>query len=156
LYTQYQGIEPDTRKKDRALWEIAQMQKQSGDVLGMIDTLDRWRRLYGKSADNTDDYVQSFYDEAKLYARKGNRTQQAAIGPDVVKAYKTVGSPPKGKAAKMAAEYHLAALEADYAKRWEPYEIKTAAATKQQAQNQNDAIVKLRNDFETRYKELEA
>src|SRR5678815_3110478 len=35
LYTQYQKIEPDRRKKDRALWSIVGIHRQSGDVNAM-------------------------------------------------------------------------------------------------------------------------
>jgi TolA-binding protein len=156
LYGQYDRVETDRKKKDNALWEVAGIYKQSGDIGNMVDTLDRWRRLYGRDADNTDRYVQSFYDTATAWQRKGRTSQAIAAGADTVTAWKTVGSPPKGKAAKMAGEWALAAAEQQFHTRWEPYEIKTAANTVAQAKAQGAALLKLRDDLEAKYKELDA
>ncbi len=57
LYTKYQVEETDLRKRDRALWSVAGIHRQSGDINSMIQTYDKWRRTYGGSADNADDFV---------------------------------------------------------------------------------------------------
>ncbi len=154
LYTTYQGVEPDTRKKDRALWEVAGIYRQAGDIGSMTDTLDRWRARYGRSPDNVDDFVESYYDTAAAWQKKGRTSQAIASGADTVTAWKRVGSPTKGKAAKMAGEWALADIEAQFHARWEPYAITTAANTINQATAQKAAISKLRDDFEAKYKTL--
>ncbi|HEY5946764.1 MAG TPA: hypothetical protein VIV40_14775, partial [Kofleriaceae bacterium] len=65
LYGQYQKIEPDRRKQDRAQWSVAGIFRQSGDVNNMVSALDKWRAKFGKDPGNEDDFVKSFADTAE-------------------------------------------------------------------------------------------
>ncbi|MBA2544503.1 MAG: tetratricopeptide repeat protein [Deltaproteobacteria bacterium] len=133
LYTQYQGIEKDRRKLDRALWSVGNIYRQSGDVNSMEETHDKWRRRFGRdsSADysNVDDYVSTYYEASQLRKKKGQAGLARTAGQETMKAWVTIGSPKGGKAAKQAAEWELAFAEENYAAKWEPYVIKTAART---------------------------
>jgi hypothetical protein len=157
LYTQYQGIEPDRRKKDRAQWSIAGIHRQSGDVNAMVNALDTWRAKYGKDAGNEDDYVKSFYDTAELRRRKGQTPQAKAAEQATIAAWKARGSVKNSKGAKMASEYALKEAEDYYEKTWAPFEIKTAATStnlntaKKQIQAQQEQIAKLRKAAEDKY-----
>jgi hypothetical protein len=133
LYTQYQGVEKDRRKLDRALWSVANIYRQSGDVNGMEETHDRWRRRYGKDTgpdySNVDDYVSTYYESSQLRKKKNQMGLAKTAGQETMKAWVVIGSPKSGKAAKMAAEWELQFAEEHYAAKWEPYAIKTAART---------------------------
>src|SRR6185436_1244843 len=125
LYTQYGAIEPDRRKKDRALWSIAGIYRQQGDVNLMGETLDRWRARYGKDAGNEDDYVQSFYDVAAANKKKGRTAAARAAGLATIDAWKARGSIKNSKGAKLAGEWQLQIAEEWYATNWEPFQLKT-------------------------------
>ncbi|HEV7557125.1 MAG TPA: hypothetical protein VGO00_16775, partial [Kofleriaceae bacterium] len=161
LYTQYQGVEKDRRKLDRAQWSIAGIYRQSGDVLAMVDALDRWRTRYGRDAGNEDDFVQSYYDTAALWKRKGRTPQAKAAGQDAINAWKAHGAIKKSKGAKLAAEWAMSFAEEHYDNVWSKFEIKTAAAggtvaaVKKQLEAQNASIEKQRKAVEDLYISLD-
>ena len=155
LYTQYGRVETDRRKQDRAVWEIAAMYRQSGDLNSMTETLDRWRARYGKDPGNEDDYVQSFYDTAALLKKKGRGGQAVAAGQATIDAWKARGKQPKARGARLAGEWELQFAEDYYAKNFEPYEIKKAAATVAQLKAQTADLDKVRKACEDKYKALD-
>ncbi len=155
LYTQYGRVEPDHRKQDRAVWSIAGIYRQSGDVTSMSETFDKWRRVYGKDAGNEDDYVQSFYDQAALRKKKGQTPQAKAAGQDTINAWNARGAIKAGRGAKLAGEWQLAQAEAYYATTWTPFAIKTAAKTVAEAKSQNVAIENLKKTAEDKYLALD-
>ncbi|MCX5742303.1 MAG: hypothetical protein NT062_07390 [Proteobacteria bacterium] len=126
LYTQYGNVETDHRKKDRALWSIGGIYRQSGDVISMGETLDKWRRLYGGDAGNEDDFVLSFYDTAYLWKKKGNTGKFNAEAQATIDAWKKRGAIKKGRGAQLAGEFGLQQVEAAFAT-WEAFQITTAA-----------------------------
>ena len=155
LYTQYGKVEPDHRKQDRALWSISGIYRQSGDVNSMIETFDKWRRLYGKDQGNDDDYIQTYYDTAALRKKKGQTPQAKAAGQDTINAWKARGSAKGSKGAKLAGEWQLAQAEEYYSATWSPYEIKKAAKTVAEAKAQNVEIEKLKTAAEDKYLALD-
>lgn len=155
LYTQYQGVEPDRRKKDRALWSVGGIYRQSGDVNNMITQHDKWRRLYGKDPGNEDDYIQSFYDEAALRKRKNQTSYATKAGQATIDAWKARGSAKNSRGARLAGEWQLAFAEDYFGKKWEPYAIKTAAKTVKEAQNQGAALQKQKTAAEDVYLALD-
>ena len=124
LYTQYGKIEPDRRKQDRALWSVAGINRQQGNVGDMTENLDRWRAKFGKDAGNADDFVKSFYDTAKILHAKGRTPQAKAAENATIDAWKKMGSAKNTPGAKMAAEFALDDAEEFYAKTWQPIAIK--------------------------------
>ncbi|MGE0550292.1 MAG: tetratricopeptide repeat protein [Kofleriaceae bacterium] len=151
LYTQYGRIEPDRRKQDRAMWSIAGIYRQSGDVNSMIETFDRWRTKFGKDAGNEDDFVQSYYDTATLRKKKGQTPQAKAAGQATIDAWKARGAVKNSRAAKLAGEWQLAFAEEFYAGTWEPFEVKTAAKTTAEFKAQSDSLAKRKKDIEDKY-----
>ena len=156
LYTQYQTVESDRRKKDRALWSVMGIYRQSGDVNSMEETGAKWRRTYGNDAGNEDDFVQSFYDAAALRRKKNQTGLANTAGQETIKAWKAKGAVKAGRGAKLAGEWQLKFAEDYYAKTWEPYAIKTAAKTVAEATNQNNAISKAKTAAEDQYLALDA
>jgi cellulose synthase operon protein C len=156
LYNQYGGIEPDRRKKDRALWSVAGIYRQQGDINAMVDTLDRWRRRYGKDGGNEDDYVQSFYDTAAANKRKGRNAAAKTAGQSTIDAWKTRGSIKNSKGAKLAGEWQLQQAEDWYATHWDPFQLKTAARTLAEAKYQAAQLERLKTQAEDRYLALDA
>lgn len=154
LYTQYQKVEPDRRKKDRALWSVAGIHRQSGDVNAMIDTYTRWRGTYGKDAGNEDDYVQSFYDESQLRKRKGQTPLAKKAGQATIDAWKAKGAIKNSRGAKLAGEWQLAFAEDAY-DAWESYEIKKAAKTVKEAEAQGKALTAQKTKIEDKYLALD-
>ncbi|MDB4954633.1 MAG: Tetratricopeptide repeat protein, partial [Myxococcales bacterium] len=116
LWGQYGRIETDRKKQDRALYEVANLYKQQGDVNSMSETLDRWRAKYGKDAGNEDDYVKSFADTAELQRKKGRTAQAKQLEKQTIEAWKKFGSTPNTKGAKLAGAYELATAEEYYEK----------------------------------------
>ena len=155
LYTQYERVEPDRRKKDRSVWSIAGIYRQAGDVNSMTETHDKWRRVYGKDGGNEDDYVQSFYDEAALRKKKGQTPQAKALGQDTINAWVARGSIKAGRGAKLAGEWALSQAEEYYANTWTPFAIKKAAKTVAEAKSQNVEIEKLKKTAEDKYLALD-
>ncbi|HVK85894.1 MAG TPA: hypothetical protein VM513_17360 [Kofleriaceae bacterium] len=156
LYTKYQGIEPERRKQDRALWSVAGIYRQSGDVNSMIETYTKWRSKYGKDAGNEDDYVQSYYDVAALRLKKNQAGLAKTAGAETITAWKARGAIKSGRGAKLAGEWQLAQAEEHYGKTWEPYAIKTAAKTVKDATAQRTAIDKSKTTAEDKYLALDA
>jgi hypothetical protein len=156
LYTKYQGVETDRRKQDRALWSVANIYRQSGDVNNMSDTYAKWRSKYGKDAGNEDDYVQSYYDVATLRLKKNQASLAKTAGADTIAAWKARGSIKSGRGAKLAGEWQLKQAEDYYAKTWEPYAIKTAAKTVAEATKQTQALDKAKTSAEDKYLALDA
>ncbi len=161
LYGQYQKVEPDHRKQDRAQWSIAGIHRQSGDVTKMVEALDRWRSKYGKDAGNEDDYVKSFADTAELWRKKGKTSQATAAEKATIDAWKARGSIKNSAGAKLAADYALKTAETYYEKTWTPFEITKAASStnlntaKTQIQAQQKQIQDLRKKTEDKYIELD-
>ncbi|HET9626032.1 MAG TPA: hypothetical protein VFP84_31945 [Kofleriaceae bacterium] len=156
LYTQYGKIETDRRKKDRALWSIAGIERQQGDINTMTETYASWRARYGKDAGNEDDYVQSFYDIAAANKKKGRAAAAKAAGQDTINAWKARGAIKNSKGAKLAGEWQLQQAEDFYAATWEPYAIKTAARSVAEAKQQSTSLEKLKTQVEDKYLALDA
>jgi tetratricopeptide (TPR) repeat protein len=156
LYTQYGAIEPDRRKKDRALWSIAGIYRQQGDINQMTEALDRWRARYGKDPGNEDDYVESYYDVAAANRKKGRAAGAKAAGEAAIVAWKARGSIKNGRGAKLAGEWALQAAEDWYTTKWEPYQLKTAARSLAEAKAQSAQLDRLRTQTEDKYLALDA
>ena len=155
LYTQYQRVEPERRKKDRALWSIGGIYRQSGDVNSMSETFARWRATYGKDAGNEDDFVQSFYDESQLRKRKGQTPQARKAGEETIAAWKQQGALKNSRGARLAGEWQLAFAEDHFTATWDPLEIKKAARTLDEAKTQNKTLTDAKTRAEDRYLQLD-
>jgi tetratricopeptide (TPR) repeat protein len=151
LYKAYGAAEKDRRKQDRALWSIGGIQRQSGDVLAMVDTHQRWRAKFGKDAGNEDDYIQTFYDESQLRKRKGQTPQANKAGQATIDAWKAKGSQKNTRGAKLAGEWQLQLAEDHYAKNWEPFEIKKAARSVAEAKLQSKQMSDAKTKAEDKY-----
>jgi hypothetical protein len=103
--------------------------RQSGDVNSMTESQMFWRAKYGKDPQNQDDVVQTYYDEAQLKKKKGQTYYANQAAEEAIKAWKRFGKPKNSRGAKLAGEWAVAFAEEQYAKTWDPFEIKTAAAT---------------------------
>ncbi len=161
LYGQYERIEPDHRKQDRAQWSIAGIYRQSGDVGSMVDALDRWRSRYGRDAGNEDDYVKSYADTAELWHKKGRTPQAKAAEKDAIDAWKSHGATKGSKGAKLAAQFAINAAEDYYDRVWAPLQITrqiTSSNVKQvkaQIEAQKGSIEATRKKAEDNYIELD-
>jgi tetratricopeptide (TPR) repeat protein len=155
LYTQYNAIEPDRRKKDRALWSIAGIYRQQGDINLMTEAFDKWRARYGRDPGNEDDYVESFYDTAAANKKKGRAPAAKAAGEATIAAWKSRGSIKNSRGAKLAGEWQLQLAEDWYNNNWEPYQLKTAARTLAEAKAQAAQLDRLKTQAEDRYLALD-
>jgi hypothetical protein len=116
LYTRYEK-DPFTppRQRDRAAWSMANIYKSSNDVSSAEEYFNRWRKKYGGSAGNEDDYVRSFYEVARMWKSKGRTGNADKAGAETIAAWKKKGSVKGGKGADMAGEWALTFAERDYA-----------------------------------------
>ena len=154
LYTKYQAVEKDRRKLDRALWSIAGIHRQSGDLLAMESVYATWRNRYAGPG-NEDDAVQSYYDVAALRKKKGQTALAARAGEDAIKEWKRMGATQNSRGAKLAGEWALQFAEEHFATKWEPFEIKTAANTLQQAEAQGKQLAAAKTAVEDKYRALD-
>jgi hypothetical protein len=155
LYTQYSAIEPDRRKKDRALWSIAGIYRQQGDLNSMVDAYDKWRGRYGRDSGNEDDYVQTFYDTALANKKKNRPVAARKAGQETIDAWKARGSIKAGRGAKLAGEWQLELAEDWYANQWDPYQLKTAAKSLAEAKYQAAQLDRLKTQAEDKYLALD-
>lgn len=156
LYTRYGAIEPERRKKDRALWSIGRIYRQQGDIQAMTEAFDRWRARYGKDPGNEDDYVQAFYDTAAANKKKGRTPAARAAGQATIEAWKARGSIKNSKGAKLAGEWQLQLAEDWYAATWEPFQLKTAARTLAEAKAQATQLERMKTQVEDKYLALDS
>ena len=153
LYKRYSDAEPDRRKSDRALWAIARIWGQAGDIRAQTKAYADWRGRYGKDQGNGDDYVFSFYDLAKKYEKKGQRTNASREKTKTISAWQAVGSPSKTPAATMAAEFTFE--KADAAKKaFDRYKIARAPRTKKEADSALAKLDSLADAAVARYQDL--
>jgi len=155
LYTKYGAIEPDRRKKDRALWSIGGIYRQQGDINSMTETFDRWRARYGKDAGNEDDYVATFYETAAANKKKGRTAAAKAAGLATIDAWKARGSIKNSKGAKQAGEWQLQLAEDWYTASWDPFQLKTAARSLAEARAQAAQLERLKIQVEDKYLALD-
>ncbi len=155
LYTQYQRIEKDQRKVDRALWSVIGIHRQSGDVNSMTEAQQRWRAKFGGAPNNEDDYVQTFYDESQLRKRKGQAPQAKVAGQATIDAWKKRGAIKNSRGAKQAGEWQLQFAEDHFSSTWEPYEIKKAARNLPEVESQGKALTDQKAKAEDKYLALD-
>ncbi len=127
LFNKYDREETNVRNKDRALFSIARIYRSSGDITSMIAAYDRWRKGYGKGADNADDFVASYYDTAMLWKRKGKTKDAEAAGQQAIDAWRSVGAAKNTRGARLAGEWALYFAEKHFTTKFEPYKITEAA-----------------------------
>ena len=133
LYKRYAAVEPERRKSDRAYWAIARLWRESGDIRLLSNAYSDWRSKYGQDPGNADDFVYSYYDLAKLSAKKGRKSDTDKYRRETIRAWETVGRPKKTAASDMAAEFAFAQAEDFYDKKFTPFSIKSTPKTKAEA-----------------------
>lgn len=156
LYRRYYDMETDRRKKDRALWAIARVYESSQDIRNMEKTYSEWRSVYGRDAGNEQDYVYTYYNAARMYAKKGDSKNADKARRETIKAWATVGSPTGTPTAEMAAEYEFYYAEIQY-KKFERFEFswpKDAATNEKSVTKTLNAFDKLVADTEQLYSDI--
>jgi TolA-binding protein len=123
LYRRYLSVEPDRRKQDRALWAVARVYESMQDYRAMTDTYDEWRRKFGRDPGNEQDYVFTYYNEAKAWAKKGVTRAADGARRETIKAWDTVGRPEGTPTASMAAELEFHYAEEFYNQRFERFKF---------------------------------
>ena len=156
LYKQYGTVEKDRRKLDRALWSIAGIYRQSGDVGNLIVHVRQLARALrqgrGQRGRLRPDLLR--HRRAAEAARARPRSPRPPARP-TIDAWKARGAIKNSRGAKLAGEWQLAFAEEYFAKTWEPYAIKTAAKTVAEATNQNKALEKMKATAEDKYLALD-
>ncbi|MCA9675261.1 MAG: hypothetical protein H6709_19885 [Kofleriaceae bacterium] len=154
-YKKYDAEETDRRNKDRALWAIARIYRQSGDLSNLVSAYDKWRKAYGRDKGNEDDYVFSYYDIAKAYQSKGKTKDSDAYGQKAIDAWATAGSIKGGKGAKLAGEYALMFAERYYDKTFAPYKITKVAKDINEAKKLKQGLKDTTIATQKKYTDLE-
>lgn len=134
LFSKYEAEEPNRARKGEAAWATVRIQKTAQDVLKLIAAADRWRKTYGADAGNEDAYVQSYYDTAMVWKRKGKTKEAEAAGQQAIQAWVARGSIKNGKGAKMAGEWALAAAEKHFLNVFTPFKVTETAKTLERSQ----------------------
>jgi cellulose synthase operon protein C len=154
LYTRYEREETNRTSQDNAAWSVVNMYKSAGDADSLQKTGTAWRRKYGK--DNSDRYIESFYNEAALWKRKGKTRQANDAGKATIDAWRARGAAKGGKGAKMAGEWELQFAENFYESDFVPYTIKKAAKTLDELNKQRKAAEAMAIKAQDHYLALDA
>ncbi|HTJ44942.1 MAG TPA: tetratricopeptide repeat protein [Kofleriaceae bacterium] len=156
LYKKYDAEETDRKKKDRALWAQARIYKSSGDVTSFTETADKWRRTYGGDAGNENDFVGTFYEESKLWQKKGRTANAEKAGKAAIDAWKKKGAVKNSDGAKQAGEWALYFAEKDHDAKWTPMGWpKSAAKTDKEYKKRKDDLTAAAKKLQDQYTALD-
>src|SRR5262249_54767558 len=112
-------------------------------------------KKYGDDQGNADDLVQSYYDTAMVWKRKGRTKEAEAAGQQAIDAWKKTGSPKNTGGARMAGEWALVFAEKSFNSKFEPYKITETAKTPERMKAIKLALDKLTVDIQTPYLALD-
>ncbi len=154
-YKEYERVEQDPRKSDRALWAMARIYRSRGDVKNLIKVMRDWRKKYGSDPQNVDDYVRSFDIVSKAYERKNRGSSAEEYKRYAIEAWEKKGRPTGGKAAKMAGGHQLYFAEKYYRRSWVPFRITRQARNKAKANAQKLQMDKARDKAISQYRLLD-
>ena len=155
LFNRYNVEEPDPARKEEALWSIVRIYKSSGDAVNLVAAADRWRKAYGGDPANADKLVQSYYDTAMTWKRKGNTKNADAAGLAAIAAWRSSGAAKNTKGAKLAGEWQLAFIESEFNQKFLPFKITEAAKDVARAKAIKADLEKRTVDMQNKYKVLE-
>jgi tetratricopeptide (TPR) repeat protein len=155
LFNRYFAEEPDPSRKEEALWSIVRIYKSSGDATNLVASAERWRKAYGSDPNNADKLVQSYYDTAMTWRRKGNTKAADAAGLAAIDAWRKSGSPKNTKGAKMAGEWHLSFVESEFNQKFLPFTIKESAKDLPRMKAIKADLEKRTVDMQDKYKAIE-
>ena len=156
LFTRYQIEESNPARDEEAMWSIVRIYKSAGDATNLVASADRWRRAFGSDPSLADKYVQSFYDTAAVWKRKGNTKAADAAGMAAIDAWRARGSQRNTKGAKLAGEWHLAFIESEFQQKYLPFTIKEAAKDVERAKALKADLEKRTVEMQDKYKAIEA
>ncbi len=154
LFGKYDREEPDRSKRGDAAWEVVMIYKSSGDITNLIAAAERWRKAFGADAGNEDKFVQSYYDTAALWRRKGKTKDAEAAGKQAIDAWKLRGSIPSGKGATLAGEWQLYFAEKHLTTVFQPYKITEVAKTVERSKAIKAALEKVTLEAQDKYELL--
>ncbi len=148
LLSEYEHVETERIKRDRAVWGIALLYGRGGAAPQMAETFARWRATYGRDAGNANNVVESYYRVAQGWQRFPRFDDARAAGDAVIAEWRRLGARPGGSTARMAGEWLLARAETAY-DAWES--LAPATTDKQIA-----AFTKRMRELDVAYAEIEA
>lgn len=155
LFGKYDKEETDRGKKSEAAWEVVMIYKTSGDITNLVAAATRWRKAYGADAGNEDKYVQSYYDTAALWKRKGKTKDAETAGKETMAAWIERGRIKSGKGAKLAGEWGLYFAEQFFTTKFVPYKITESAKTVDRSKAIKAALEKLTLEVQDKYVALD-
>jgi cellulose synthase operon protein C len=154
LYSRYEREESNRSSQDNAAWSISNIYRSAGDADALQRTNDRWRRKYGR--DNGERVIESYFNEAALWKRKGKTRQANEAGKATIDAWKARGAAKGSKGARMAGEWELQFAENYYESEFVPYAIKKAARTLAELNTQRKAAEAVALKTQDKYLALDA
>lgn len=155
LFNKYEREEPDPARKEEALWSIVRIYRSGGDATNLVAAADRWRKAYGGNPANADKYVQSYYDTAAVWKRKGNTRAADAAGQAAIDAWRARGAARNSKGARLAGEWQLAFIESEFNQKFLPFKITESAKTVDRSKAIKADLEKRTVDMQNKYKVLE-
>jgi len=155
LFGKYDKEETDRNKRGDAAWSVVRIYRTSGDIANLISATDKWRKGFGADPGNQDNYVQSFYDTAAVWKRKGKTKEAEAAGKQAVEAWVARGSIKGGKGARLAGEWTLYFAEKQFNGVFEPYKVTEVAKTVDRSKAIKAALEKLTLETQDKYLALD-
>lgn len=153
LYRRYAEAETDREKSAEALWAVARVWREAGDLGELEKAYEIWRDRHGRDPGSADNYIFSFYDLAKQYAKKGKKREAKRMQAATLAAWAEVGQPKRTAGATMAAEFEFARAD-EIKKPFDRYKIQRAPRTKRAAERALDKLDSLANDAVVAYQGL--
>jgi tetratricopeptide (TPR) repeat protein len=151
LFKRYASLEPDRRKRDRAMWAVARIHEAGQDAPGMLGAYDAWRKEYGSDPGNADDYVFTYYNTARLYTKLGKTKDADQYRRQTIEAWAKVGGPTNSPGADMAAECEFHFAEQHYQTKFDTYKITKVPTSEKKAKEVLDQLDKLTEETKARF-----
>lgn len=155
LFNRYDREESDPARKEEATWAIVRIYKSAGDISNLVSAAGKWRGLYGSNPANADKFVQTYYDTAMVWKRKGKTKDADAAGQAAIDAWRARGAVKNSKGARMAGEWTLTFVERVFESKFVPYKVTEVAKTVDRSKALKAALEALTVDMQNQYKVLE-
>jgi hypothetical protein len=138
-YKEYEKIETDRRKQDRAAWSVARIYKAQNKLSDLENAWSSWRKKYGNDRGNDLDVLTTYYELAGMYAKKAgtaNRKKADGLRTEAIKSWESTkwdSAEPiaRVQAAKMAGELDFYFAEQHYLSKWVPAKMVQKRTTKE-------------------------
>lgn len=154
LYRRYATLSSDRKERDKALWAVARIYKNSDQLGRLAKAYAEWRQAHGRDKDNADKYVYSYYMLAKEYEKRGQTRFANNMKKETIRAWESIGQPKGGAAADMAGEFGFENAQAFQKSSFDKFRINKPPKTKKEAEAVLDKLDSTADSARAKYRAL--